>query len=66
MAFSRILADVLENVFEDEQNLHDSDSEDGNDIYGYVGAFVVARVELEGKSRHLSVRINGGNDETSS
>ena len=26
----------------------------------------MSRVELEGESRHLSVRINGGNDETSS
>ena len=60
------MEDVLENVFEDEQSLDDSDSEDGEDIYGYLGAFVVPRVELEGNSRHLSVRINGGNDETSS
>ena len=67
MAISRISAeDVLENVFEDEQSLDDSDSEDGEDIYGYLGAFVVPRVELEGESRHLSVRINGDNDETSS
>ena len=67
MAFSQISAeDVLENVFEDEQSLDDSDSEDGEDIYGYLGAFVVLRVKLEGKSQHLSVRINGGNDETSS
>ena len=67
MAFSRIsVENVLENVLEDEQSLDDSDSEDGKDIYGYLGAFVVPRVELEGESRHLSVRINGGNDETSS
>ena len=67
MAFSRISAeDVLENVFEDEQSIDNSDSEDGEDIYGYLGAFVVLHVELEGESRHLSVRINGGNNETSS
>ena len=67
MAFSQISAeDVPETVFEDEQSLDDSNSEDGEDIYGYLGAFVVPRVKLEGELRHLSVRINGGNDETSS
>ena len=71
MAFSRISAeDVLQNVFEDEQSLDDSDSEDGEDIYGYLGAFVVPRGELEGESRRLSRRrlldVDGGDDEESS
>lgn len=74
MAFSRISAeDVLENVFddvfEDEQSLDDSDSEDGEDIYGYLGSVVVPRGELEGESRRLSrklVDIDGDDDEASS
>ena len=57
MAFSQISADdVLENIFEDEQSLDESNSEDGKDIYiyGYLGAFVVPRGDLEDESRHLS------------
>ena len=51
MAFSQIsVEDVLENIFEDEQSLDDSDSEDDEDIYGYLGAFVVPHGELEGES----------------
>ena len=71
MACSRILVeDVLENIFEDEQSLDDSDSEDDEDIYyGYLGAFVVPHGELEGESRHLPRRIldiSGGVNEASS
>ena len=51
MAFSWIsVEDVLENIFEDEQSLDDSDSEDNEDIYGYLGAFVVPHGKLEGES----------------
>ena len=39
--------DVPENVFEGEESLDDSDSKCGEDIYGYLGAIVVPRGELE-------------------
>ena len=71
MAFPQILAeDVLQNVFEDEQSLDNSDSKNGKDICGYLGAFVVLHGELEDKSRRLSRRrlldVDGGDDEESS
>lgn len=58
MAFSRLSAeDVLANVIDDEKSLDGSDSEDGEDIYGYLGAFVVPRGELEDESQVLSRRL---------
>ena len=58
MAVSRLSAeDVLANVIDDEESLDGSDSEDGEDIYGYLGAFVVPRGELEDESRVLSRRL---------
>ena len=70
MVYSWILAeDVLDEIFEDEQSLDYSNSEDGKDIYGYLGAFVVPRGELEDKSRRLTRRSLldiDGNDEVSS
>ena len=55
MAFSRIsVDDLLEYIFEDEQSLDESNSENDEDIYGYLGAFVVPHGDLEDESRHLS------------
>ena len=41
------------------QSLDDSDSESGDDIYGYLGAFVLPRGELE---EELCI-LTGGVDE---
>ena len=48
--------DVLDNVFEDKESLDDSDSEDGEDIYGYLGSFAILRNVLEA----ISQRLHGG------
>jgi len=48
MAYSQLSGDdVLTNIFGDEESLDDSDSESGDDIYGYLGTFVLPRDELE-------------------
>ena len=57
MAFSWISSEgVLQNIFEDEEALDDSDSEDGKDVYGYLGSLVVPRDQLEEESQHLSTQ----------
>ena len=49
MAYSRLSADnVVSHIFEDEDSFDDSDS--GEDIYGYLGAFALSRHELEEES----------------
>ena len=54
-AFSQISAnDVPKNIFKDEQSLDESNNENGKDIYGYLGAFVVPCGDLEGELRHFS------------
>ena len=60
MAYSRLSADnVVFHIFGDENSFDDSDSESGEDIYGYLGAFALSRHELEEESRILT----GGVDE---
>ena len=64
MAFFRLSTeDVLDNVFEDEESLDDSDSEDGGDIYGYLGSFAIPRNELEAESQRLCGGLLEGSDE---
>ena len=61
MAYSRLsVDDVVSTIFADEESFDDSDSESGEDIYGYLGAFSLCRGELEEESRNLT----GGVDET--
>ena len=56
MAYSRISGDdVVSNIFADEDSFDDSDSESGDDIYGYLGAFAISRNELVKESRILTV-----------
>ena len=55
MAYSWLSGDdVLTNIFGDEESLDDSDSESGDDIYGYLGAFVLPHDELEEESHILT------------
>ena len=56
MAYSRLSGDdVVSNIFANEDSFDDSDSESGDDIYGYLGAFAVSRDELVEESRILAV-----------
>ena len=48
-------------VFAEEESYDDSDSESGDDIYGYLGQFALPRVELEKEAHNLM-----GNGESSS
>ena len=48
MAYSWLSADnVVSHILVDEDNFDDSDSEIGEDIYGYLGAFALSRAELK-------------------
>ena len=61
MAYSRLSGDdVLSNIFVDEETFDDSDSESGDDVYGYLGARAIPRGELIEESYCLT----GGVDET--
>ena len=54
MASDRLSAEsVLGTLFEDEFSLDESDSEDGEDVYGYLGKHVLRRNEIEAESRLL-------------
>ena len=54
MASNRLSAEsVLGTLFEDEFSLDESDSEDGEDVYGYLGEHVLRRNEIEAESRLL-------------
>ena len=56
MAYSWLSGDdVVSNIFANEDSFDDSDSESGDDIYGYLGAFAVSRDELVEESRILAV-----------
>jgi len=48
-------------VFAEEESYDNSDSESGDDIYGYLGQFALPRVELEKEAHNLM-----GNGESSS
>ena len=42
MAYSRISKDdVISGIFDAEETFDDSDSESGDDIYGYLGARII-------------------------
>ena len=54
MASGRLSADnVLGTLFDDELGLDESDSEDGDDVYGYLGEAILRRSEIEAESRLL-------------
>ena len=59
MAFSRRFADsdrVVAAIFEDDFGLSDeevSESDNGNDVYGYLGHSIISRSELIDKARDL-------------
>ena len=43
MAYLRLLGDdVVSNIFVVEESFNDSDSESGDDVYGYLGAFAMS------------------------
>ena len=67
MAYSRLSADnVVSHIFGDEDSFDDSDSESGEDIYGYLGAFALSRHELEEESRILTGGVDEEEDQISS
>ena len=51
--------DVVSNIFADEESFNDSDSENGDDIYGYLGAVAMpcSKLLLE-ESCILTVLVN--------
>lgn len=54
MASNRLSAEnVLGTLLADELSLDESDSEDGEDIYGYLGEPILSRSEIEAESRLL-------------
>ena len=54
MAYSRLSEDdVVSTIFADEESFDDSDSESGEDIYGYLGACAIPREELIEEARSL-------------
>ena len=54
MASHRLSAEnVVGTLFEDELSLDESDSEDGEDVYGYLGEPILRRSEIEAESRLL-------------
>ena len=56
MAYSQLSGDdVVSNIFANEDSFDDNDSESGDDIYGYLGAFAVSRDELVEESHILAV-----------
>ena len=60
MAYSRISGDdVVCSIFADEETFDDSDSDSGDDVYGYLGARAIRRGELIEESDVLT----GGADE---
>ena len=66
MAYSQLSGDdVLTNIFGDEESLDDSDSESGDDIYGYLGTFVLPHGELEEQSCILTGGVDEAENELS-
>lgn len=60
MAYSRISGDdIVSSIFADEETFDDSDSDSGDDVYGYLGARAIPRRELVEESNVLT----GGADE---
>ena len=60
MAYSRISGDdIVSSIFADEETFDDSDSDSGDDVYGYLGACAIPRGELIEESNVLT----GGADE---
>lgn len=60
MAYSRISGDdIVSSIFADEETFDDSDSDSGDDVYGYLGARAIPRGEL---IEELSA-LTGGADE---
>ena len=67
MAYSRLSADnLVSHIFGHEDSFDDSDSESGEDIYGYLGAFALSRHELEEESRILTGGVDEEEDQISS
>lgn len=64
MAFSRQIADVVGAIFDDDFGLsdeEDSDIDDGNDVYGYLGHSVISRAEImDAAGAYLSRRLGRG------
>ena len=61
MAADRLSAEsVLGTIFDDEYSLDESDSEDGEDVYGYLGEPVLRRSEIEAESLLLVERDTDG------
>ena len=55
MAYSWLSGDdVVSNIFVDEESFDDSDSESGDGVYGYLGAFAMSRDELVEESHILT------------
>jgi len=66
MAYSRLSVDnVVSHILADEDSFDDSDSESGEDIYGYLGAFTLSRGELEEESRILTGGVDEAEDQLS-
>ena len=56
MAYLRLSGDdVVSNIFVDEESFDDSDSESGDDVNGYLGAFAMSCDELVEESCILTV-----------
>ena len=55
MAYSWLSGDdVVSNIFVNEESFDDSDSESGDDIYGYLDAFAMSCCELVEESHILT------------
>ena len=55
MAYSWLSGDdVVSNIFANEESFDDSDSESGDDIYGYLDAFAMSCCELVEESHILT------------
>ena len=53
---------ILETLLADELSLNEDDSEDGEDIYGYLGEPILRHNEIEAESRLLVQEDLGRND----
>ena len=61
MAYSRISGDdIVSSIFADEETFNDSDSDSGDDVYGYLGARAIPRGELIDRKSNV---LTGGADE---
>ena len=56
--FTVLENDVVSNIFVDEESFDDSDSESGDDIYGYLGAVAMPCSKLLEESCILTVLVN--------